>query len=191
MPLNKHNTGLTRIYDSRLDYFSFGKLGRTALKRLSIKISITLILSSIVFSNSLIVSAQVSSGLGWTSPNNNIFQNWNYSSQNQINSSNVAQLAIKWFFPVSTNQFRGTGGEGVTTPILAVNGIIYVITNFHELIAIDGQSGQFIWQKYLPAKVINQTLGNAYFSMIYTSDVTGRPLLWWARTLITLLLSMP
>jgi alcohol dehydrogenase (cytochrome c) len=137
-----------------------------------------LVITTIMLSNSLLVAAQVSSGLSWATPNNNSSENWNYSSQNQINASNIGKLSIKWFFPVSSNQFKGKGGEGVTAPILAVNGVVYLITNFHELIAIDGQSGQFIWQKYLPASVINDTLGNQYLSMLYTRNVTGHPLLW-------------
>ncbi|MFI5420369.1 MAG: hypothetical protein ACHQ1H_05330, partial [Nitrososphaerales archaeon] len=154
------------------------ELGHKISKQRSFKIMTCLVIMAIMLSNSLVVVAQDSPSLGWSSPNNNTSQNWNYSSQSQINTTNVGRLTIKWFFPVSTNQFRGRGGEGVTTPILAINGIIYLITNFHELIAIDGQSGQFIWQKYLPANVINDTLGNQYFSMLYTRNVTGRPLLW-------------
>src|SRR3989304_504232 len=61
---------------------------------------------------------------------------WNYSPQTQINKDNVANLEVKWIFPVGSKALAPAGlqtlslTEGVTSPPIVRDGVVYMTTNF-------------------------------------------------------------
>jgi glucose dehydrogenase len=91
----------------------------------------------------------------------------NYNPQTQINSSNAQYLGISWLFPVpsvpvSLGGGAGGvfGGVGVDTTPLIVNGTIYVVTQFGQIIALNAASGNTLWTITLPL-TLNSTLGQS------------------------------
>ena len=101
-------------------------------------------------------SALTQAEANWDHTDGNQFAQ-NYNPQNQINSSNVQNLGIKWLFPVpGTPQDLGGGagggfgGVGVdTTPIIA-NGTIYFTTQYFQIFALNAASGDILWTTTIP-----------------------------------------
>ena len=76
------------------------------------------------------------------------YQGWRYSGLDQVNTTNVQQLAAQWVFQT------GVEGHFETTP-LAVGSILYA-TGPNDLgVALDARTGRTIWryQRPLPEKV--------------------------------------
>src|SRR5579872_4100830 len=98
----------------------------------------------------IISTAQSQNGtVNWVGPNGNYPSNWDYVSQNQINSGNVQNLQIGWVYPIApapASYGATTGNDVVITPVV-VNGISYVITDYHLLIAQNVRDGTIVWQK--------------------------------------------
>ena len=67
-----------------------------------------------------------------------------HSALDQINSRNVAQLAPKWIFPVSSESERALQ----VTPVV-VDGVMYV-TAVNEAVALDARTGRQIWRYSRP-----------------------------------------
>lgn len=67
------------------------------------------------------------------------FNEQHYSSLEQINAGNVAQLGLAWSFEFDTNR----GQEA--TPIV-VDGVIYTSTAWSKVYAIDARTGKQLWQ---------------------------------------------
>ena len=63
-----------------------------------------------------------------------------YSSLDQINKSNVANLKVAWIFH-SGNMAGGTEG----TP-LVINGVMYITTPSQELVAVNAVNGKELWR---------------------------------------------
>jgi quinoprotein glucose dehydrogenase len=78
-----------------------------------------------------------------------------YSSLNQINKTNVAQLEQVWFFPAPT-----AGGRFGFNP-LVVDGVMYVMGANNAVVALDAASGKTVW-----------THGNE-------SGITNRGITYW------------
>ena len=75
-------------------------------------------------------------------------QGTNFSPQNQLGESNVGQLGVKWVFPIpSAPSVPGLNitGEGAIAPPIVVNGIVYLLTNYATIYAIDATTGDLIW----------------------------------------------
>ncbi len=78
---------------------------------------------------------------------------WNYSPQTQITKDNVEQIEVKWIFPVQAKatavqglQVSGSGvNEGSTTPPIVNDGIVYILSNFMRLYAVDAKTGKQLW----------------------------------------------
>lgn len=75
-------------------------------------------------------------------------QGTKYSSLRQINKSNVARLQPAWI--LDTGDFSDGKTYGVksafeTTP-LVVDGVMYVSTSFHRLLALDAETGALRWE---------------------------------------------
>jgi alcohol dehydrogenase (cytochrome c) len=78
-----------------------------------------------------------------------------FSPLNQINTSNVAQLAPKWMFAIGAP--RGGGAPKVGVPswtglevmLVQVDGVMYV-TSVNEAYALDARSGREIWHYTRP-----------------------------------------
>jgi len=86
----------------------------------------------------------------WQYTNGNSWA-WNYSPQTQINKNNVKDLEVKWLFPVGSVSQRPaamaglTPDEGMTAPPLVKNGIVYMLTPYKSIIAVDAKSGKQMW----------------------------------------------
>jgi glucose dehydrogenase len=71
-----------------------------------------------------------------------------YSSLDQINRSNVKQLRPAWILDTgdfSDGKTYASRSAFETTPIV-VDGVMYVSTSFHRLLALDGDSGKLLWE---------------------------------------------
>lgn len=129
----------------------------------------------------------------WTGPENNYPLNWNYNAQQVINQSNVQSLQVQWTFPVPEAPPLYEGAEGAMITPLVVDGIIYTITNWHRVFAINAENGAVIWfqdlplsqnystylQPSIPAGIgyNTGTLGH-YHSMLYTTQIKNQSLVW-------------
>src|SRR5580704_14801626 len=63
-----------------------------------------------------------------------------YSPLNQINSGNVKRLGLAWFYDL------GAGGGGQEATPLVWNGVIYGITNWSVVFAVDARTGKELWR---------------------------------------------
>jgi PQQ-dependent dehydrogenase (methanol/ethanol family) len=69
--------------------------------------------------------------------------NWGeqrYSSMTQINPSNVGKLSLAWSYEL------GTGGGNQTATPLYSNGVLYTVTNWSIVAAVDAKTGKEIWR---------------------------------------------
>lgn len=130
------------------------------------------------------------SGTNWSGVDGNFPLNWNYSPQTAIDPSNVKSLQVQWTFPVPAAPPAYVGAEGVMVTPLVVNGIAYVITNWHRVFALNAGNGNVVWyhdlplsdnySRYLQASVpgpLGLPLGH-YHQMTFTSHILNRPLIW-------------
>jgi len=92
----------------------------------------------------------------WTFMNSNPLGT-DFSPQNQISKSNIQNLYQDWIFAIpSSPDVAGLNltGQGAIAPPLIVNGIVYLLTNYATVYAIDGADGSLIWS-YQPT--LNRT----------------------------------
>ncbi|MEM3102958.1 MAG: PQQ-binding-like beta-propeller repeat protein [Candidatus Caldarchaeum sp.] len=79
--------------------------------------------------------------------------NWNWSPQKELNKDNAKFLEVKWVFPIpaspTTNPFL-SGAEGVIHTPLVYKGVVYFVTNWHRVYAVDASTGRTLWTKDLP-----------------------------------------
>jgi outer membrane protein assembly factor BamB len=97
-------------------------------------------------------AALSSAEANWASPNGNQFGQ-DYNPQTQINSSNAQYLGLSWLFPLPTHPAAlasVSGGLGVDTAPLIVNGTIYAVTQFDQIFAINAATGDVIWTDIIP-----------------------------------------
>jgi len=102
----------------------------------------------------------------WASPNGNQFAQ-DYNPQTQINSSSVPYLGISWLFPLPSHPsglLSVSGGLGVDTAPLIVNGTIYMITQFAQVFALNAANGNVLWTDVLPI-LPNSTAGKGITSL--------------------------
>lgn len=74
----------------------------------------------------------------WLMPRGN-YQAWSYSPLTQINSRNVRNLQLAWVWAMNE------GGANEATPIVR-NGIIYLYNATATIQALDGATGELIWE---------------------------------------------
>jgi alcohol dehydrogenase (cytochrome c) len=67
------------------------------------------------------------------------YQAWSYSPLNQITAANVKDLRLQWVWAM------GEGGSNEPTPIVH-NGIIYLANTGNIVQALDGRTGDLIWE---------------------------------------------
>jgi glucose dehydrogenase len=147
------------------------------MMKVSIKTSITAIsLSLLFFFSSLSVPSVLASAnskpaalaatplstlqANWAYTNGNQF-NQNYNPQNVINSSNAQYLGLSWLFPLPTHPtalLSVSGGLGVDTAPIIVNGTIYAVTQYGQVFALNAANGNVLWTDILPLTV-NSTQG--------------------------------
>jgi len=84
---------------------------------------------------------------------NSVPGNWNWSPQTQLNKENIKFLEVKWVFPVPgappTDPIFGTSQGVIHTP-LVYKGVVYFLTNWNRVYALDAAAGKVLWQKDLP-----------------------------------------
>ncbi len=123
---------------------------------LSIKSRITILSVLVVLTFSTIAPAIVyaaptgANDKDWQYVNGNSW-GWNYSPQTQINKDTVNNLEVKWIFPLGSKSLAPAGmqslnlQEGVDTPPIVHNGVVYVTSNFLKTYAIDAKTGKQLW----------------------------------------------
>ncbi len=67
-----------------------------------------------------------------------------YSPLSQINSQNIASLAVQWMYRVPVTAQRGVGAPQIKSTPLEVNGILYFTIPDH-VFAIDARTGKQLW----------------------------------------------
>jgi alcohol dehydrogenase (cytochrome c) len=70
------------------------------------------------------------------------YQGWSYSPLAQVTRQNVRQLQLAWVWAMSE------GGSNEPMPLVH-NGIIYLINTGNVLQALDGRTGELIWENHL------------------------------------------
>ena len=70
--------------------------------------------------------------------------NTRYSPLNQIDTTNVAKLAQAWIFDTKPPASAKSNRQIEVTP-LVVNGVMYLVTAYQSLVALDPETGQQIW----------------------------------------------
>jgi len=88
----------------------------------------------------------------WAAANGDAF-NSGYNPQNVINSSNAQYLGLSWLFPLPTHPtalISGSGGLGVDTAPLIINGTIYATTQYGQVFALNAANGNVLWTDVLP-----------------------------------------
>ncbi|HVB96040.1 MAG TPA: PQQ-binding-like beta-propeller repeat protein [Nitrososphaerales archaeon] len=127
----------------------------------------------------------------WSGPDNNFPLNWSYDNQTVINSQNVNQLQVKWTFPVpSAPVGQVQGAEGVMQTPLIYKGVIYGVTNWSRLYALNAENGQVVWYVDLPIMdnyslylqpsvpgPLGVPLGH-YHALFLTTDIWNEALIW-------------
>ncbi len=155
----------------------------------SLSVCVILLISSMSAIQVRAVGGKTASS-DWLGVDGNYPFNFNFSPQNMINASTAQRLEVKWILPIPTaprNYGSPLGGaEGVTITSMVIKGIVYSITSYHRLYALDGRDGKILWQKDLPLlnfKGIDVGLpwGNFtghYHAIWYTETLRSKPLVW-------------
>jgi len=134
-------------------------------------------------------------GADWAGPNGNFPFNMNFNPQSTITSDNAKSLQVKWIWPVplGPNTYNsgspfGYNGQGVIVTPLIVKGLVYFVTNYHQVFALDARSGKTIWTKILPVLKFNGNINpfwgpfanvtGHYHAIWHTDTVRGQPLVW-------------
>ncbi|MFI5450318.1 MAG: hypothetical protein ACHQ03_11210 [Candidatus Bathyarchaeia archaeon] len=157
-------------------------------------VSATTIVLLLLGISPIIVQAQSQTGVNWIGPDGNYPNNWDYVAQNQLNSATVKNLQISWIYsvPQAPAAYGATTGNDIVITPVVVNGISYVITDYHLLIAQNLKDGTIIWQKELPLQNFTglETLWDAdfgnvagnitghYHGLWYSSNILNKPLIW-------------
>jgi glucose dehydrogenase len=135
--------------------------------------------------------ASTTTNVNWNGPDNNFPLNWSYDNQTVIDSQNVNQLQVKWTFPVpAAPAGQVQGAEGVMQTPLIYEGVVYGVTNWSRLYALNAENGYVLWyvdlpimdnySEYLQPSVpgpLGIPLGH-YHAMFLTTDIWNEPLIW-------------
>jgi alcohol dehydrogenase (cytochrome c) len=70
------------------------------------------------------------------------YQAWSYSALSQITSANVKNLRLAWVWAMNE------GGASEPTPVVH-NGIIYLSNTSNTVQALDGKTGDLIWENHI------------------------------------------
>jgi len=187
-----------QTYIEKESIFDWLKFQKTTglLAVVSVTIAVLLVLSP---SGGNITRAATTSltGANWPQTDGNIYGQ-NYNPQNAINSQNAGSLGTNWIFPIPAAPASvaaalggglsigaGTQGPGPTT--MVINGVVYAITNYNYVFALDATDGHLLWSSALPVAVnatttkiwIIGSLNHIHNGMIYyTNNTLGKPLIW-------------
>ena len=67
------------------------------------------------------------------------YASWGYSPLDQIRRENVSRLAPLWTFSTGV-------GEGHQSPPIVNDGILYLTTPWHQVLALDARTGDLLWR---------------------------------------------
>src|SRR5579862_7088958 len=73
----------------------------------------------------------------WLMYGNN-YSSWRFSRLDQINTTNVKNLHVKWLF-------QGRHNEKFETTPLVVDGVMYLTRPQNDVYAVDGETGRVLW----------------------------------------------
>jgi outer membrane protein assembly factor BamB len=121
--------------------------------------------------------------------------NWNWSPQKQLNKENVKFLEIKWAFAIPAGPPSGlfTQQGSMHTPIV-YKGVVYFVTNWNRVYALDARNGKVLWMKDLVPpkdwdvkyreKYFDVTTLGGHYHQIHIYEIDGKPYLvivpqWW------------
>jgi len=85
-----------------------------------------------------------------------------YSPLTQINPGNVATLKRAWTFHMSPDSSAPTTHVGEATP-LVTNGKLYLATPYHQVVAMEPETGKLLWSYELPAGANPGVRGLEYY----------------------------
>jgi len=118
-------------------------------------------------------------------------ENWNWSPQTAIDSTNVGKLQVAWIFPIPptpapwTNVAASPPEGDAATPII-YNGEAYIITQYLQVFALNLGNGGVVWSTSLPV-LPNMTdfgggpstphLHNGAIALT-TNNLQGGPTIW-------------
>src|SRR6266566_5485794 len=135
----------------------FGKESLTAISITTLFLFSSISLPAVVGASNSQPSALAAKPLSaaeanWAASTGNQF-NQDYNPQTQINSSNAQYLGLNWLFPLPTHPtalISVSGGLGVDTAPLIINGTIYAVTQFDQVFALNAANGNVLWTTVLP-----------------------------------------
>jgi alcohol dehydrogenase (cytochrome c) len=67
------------------------------------------------------------------------YASWGYSPLDQVRRENVSRLAPLWTFSTGV-------GEGHQSPPLVNDGVMYLTTPWHQVLALDARTGDLVWR---------------------------------------------
>ena len=82
------------------------------------------------------------------------YQAWSFSELDQINSENVGNLRLEWMWNMHE-------GDGEPAP-LVYNGVIYLINTSNIIQALDGKTGELIWEHHAGPFDSEDKIGRAH-----------------------------
>jgi len=165
----------------------------------SLLIGVLLTLSSMATRPASAANPSVTPGQ-WTGSEGVYPNNWDYANQTQITPANVNQLQVSWVYPtpptpsqyLAYNKFT-TVPIGITFTGSMINGIVYTMTQYMLLQAMNAHTGALIWSAQLPNMKFNcmhnnvpppggSNLTGHFHNIWYTSGVKGvwanTPMIW-------------
>src|SRR5580704_4404416 len=124
----------------------------------------------------------IKTGNEWVSYNGSWMEQ-RFSPLNQINASNVSRLGLAWYTDLPVAASGGGGNRHEATP-LVFNGVIYSITPWSIVYAVDAKTGkelwhsdpevnQQIWQSRICCGVVNRGIA-MYNNTIIAPVIDGR-----------------
>ncbi|MDA4118245.1 MAG: PQQ-binding-like beta-propeller repeat protein, partial [Thaumarchaeota archaeon] len=144
--------------------------GRTIM---SASVSLLFLLSAISVPTALASASASSAPAAAATPLTSLQANWaypegnalnqGYNPQTQINASSAQYLGLNWLFPLPTHPtalLSVSGGLGVDTAILIINGTVYTTTQYGQVFALNAANGNVLWTDVLPIQA-NATLGQS------------------------------
>jgi glucose dehydrogenase len=82
---------------------------------------------------------------------------WRYSVLDQINASNVKNLAAIWTFQT------GDYGDSLQSTPLVIDGVMYVSTSYAQVFALDAATGRALWHYKYPLRAnVGKSGGEAF-----------------------------
>ena len=95
------------------------------------------------------------------------YEAWSYSELDDINRDNVDELRMEWAWALTE------GGRNQPAPI-AHDGILYIVNMGNMVQALDGATGELLWEHYLgPSQVIARAMRGVATGLVVVGDLIG------------------